>query len=176
VRAFVYLTATVLAAIAIGVGVSASSWSAPVSGPPVPSAVSHEYGPPGYRFEASFPGKVACVPGIFRTRQCLSGKRGVDTFLVDVYKFDAEPAKYRPSGPLVNARGKTVRFGRVHGVVAPVRCTEVGQISHVQQQCSAAMIVTDGVTVWDVVTAETFATVNTRPMTEFLDSFRPIES
>jgi hypothetical protein len=38
------------------------------------------------------------------------------------------------------------------------------------------MIVTDGVTVWDVVTAETFATVNTRPMTEFLDSFRPIES
>jgi hypothetical protein len=177
--AFAYLTATVLVVIAIGVGVSASWWTEP-AGPPVPSGVLHEYGPPGYRFAATFPGKARCWQGPWSLHYCESAK-GVETpfatyvFLVEVSNLVAIPKKYRPSSPLSGASGRQVRFGRAHGVVGPTECQEVGQAPHLQQNCAIDMIVTDGATVWDVVTSETFVKVNTHPMTRFLESFRPIE-
>jgi hypothetical protein len=54
------LAVLVVIAIGVGVGVSASGWKEPLSGPPVPSGVLREYGPPGYRFVTSFPGKARC--------------------------------------------------------------------------------------------------------------------
>jgi hypothetical protein len=177
-RAFAYLTVAVLVAIAIGVGVSASSWTEP-TGPPVPPGVLHEYGPPGYRFEASFPGKARCWQGVWHIHYCESAKPASPfpkyVFMVEVANLAAFPKKYRPSNPLSGATGTEVRFGRAHGFVEPTQCQEVGQAPHVQQNCAIEMIVTDGATVWDVVTSETFVSVDTHPMTQFLESFRPIE-
>jgi hypothetical protein len=80
VRAFLYLTATVLVAIAIGVGVSASSWREPT-----------QYGPPGYRFLASYPGKVTCtsIPSpmfgqSLMGEECQSGRFSAEWFDVEV--------------------------------------------------------------------------------------------
>ncbi len=177
-RAFVYLTVAVLVVIAIGVGVSASSWTEP-TGPPVPSGVLRDYGPPDYRFEASFPGKATCWEEGQILHFCSSVKPESPfpeyVFMVEAWNIKGFLKKFLRASPLAGVKGEQVRFGRAHGVIEPTECMEVGQAPHLQQNCAIDMIVTDGATVWDVVTSETFVSVNTRPMTRFLESFRPIE-
>jgi hypothetical protein len=65
VKALLTLIVTVHAAIGIGVGVSASSGNLPST---------PEYGQPGFKFLADFPGRVTCA--VVRGLRPLSGLHG----------------------------------------------------------------------------------------------------
>jgi len=175
-RGFLYLAATVLVAIAIAVGVSASFWN----GPP-------EYGPPGYRFLASFPGKVTCKrypPPIFRqplmTEDCQSD-HFPDVFQVEVFKLATLRAIARSGhGLFATGRGTvhatTVSYGQhVYGQEWPIFCSPMGKARPVKRQCFLTIYATDRTTGWSVTALETSAKVNPQAMKDFLESFQPIE-
>ena len=169
-----------LLAIGSGLGLWLANSSTGIFGPTITLGSLATYGPPGYRFEARFAARPRCSVGIYHSRQCEDTKWERYTFLVIVTKLSAIPARFRPSDLIGGTQGVIVEFGRSHG--RPIRgrrtsiqCESVGDPSRPNQKCSATLLVTDGKTVWDVVTSETFGRVDTEPMTEFLDAFRPTE-
>lgn len=157
----------VFVVIGIGVGVGALGWNEPLPG----TGVSHEYGLSGYRFRARFPGPVKCTviqEGALAVHVCESNESRVGFTVV----VSGGPP---PSDILsaLNARGKTVRFGPIYGYRTPIRCDAVG-LAHHEQSCGAEMLLTDGKTSWQVGVFGTVPSGTTQPMTQFLDSFRPI--
>jgi hypothetical protein len=166
----------VLVVIGIGVGVNASGWSGPESG------VLQEYGSPGYRFEASFPGSVTCgvlgVPGPLRVHECQSSEQGsepgVVSFAVAVTKVRGLSSTNSASIWTVNLPGaKPIRFGRIHGEKWPAHCSAAKK-ANTEQRCVAYMAITDGITDWLVTAYGSVTSATTRPLTQFLDSFQPI--
>lgn len=169
-----------LVAIGAGIGLWLVAGSTGASGPNIALGSLAAYGPPGYRFEARFATRPRCTVDIYHSRQCEDTKWERYTFLVIVTKLSAIPARFRPSDLIGRTQGVIVEFGRsygepIRGRRTSIQYASVGDPSRPKQQCSATLLVTDGKTVWDVVTSETFVRVDTEPMTEFLDSFRPIE-
>jgi hypothetical protein len=171
-----YLLAAVAAAALI-IGISVGTWDHRGSGT-APSPATHPgslYGPPGYRFRASFPGKVSCLIGPFETHVCSSDVAGVHVFSVTVSKIDALPPARRVTNPLAETHGKTVTYGQVHGVESPSpSCQQVGEGLNTEQECTADLLATDGKTVWDVVTTEFSKSNVVQPEIQFLGSFRPL--
>jgi hypothetical protein len=167
----------VLVVIGIGVGVSAASWSGWGIGPPVPTGVLRDYGPPGLRFKARFPGRVTCerIPPstVWETPEitCWSGESRVEGFGVTVTKIPSDTSLVLAPPP---PGSETVRFGRAHGDRTRIGCIPMKKDGHSDQWCTADLIVTNGTNYWTVEAMETFEWVNTQPMTQFLSSFRPI--